>query len=161
MKMSLSKIIQCLIVLTALLDYAAQAQTPADQPKRREGEIWFEPTKAEVGGQVFEGERGHLIVRENRKNLKSNLIELVFIRCQRAVVSRVVDAVVIVVGITGVTDLVAVLVRLIRVGNLVAVVARVTDSIAVTIRLIRVGCRLAIIASVAISVGVHVRLIRV
>jgi pimeloyl-ACP methyl ester carboxylesterase len=80
MKMSLRKIIQCLIVLTAVLDYPAQAQTPADQPKRSEGEIWFEPTKAEVGGQGFEGERGHLIVRENRKNLKSNLIELVFIR---------------------------------------------------------------------------------
>jgi pimeloyl-ACP methyl ester carboxylesterase len=79
MKTGLCKIIGVLIVLT-LLDCAATAQTPSDQPNRREGEIWFEPTKAEVGGQVFEGERGHLMVRENRQNSKSNLIELVFIR---------------------------------------------------------------------------------
>jgi len=67
-------------MLTALLDCAVHAQGGTDQPKRREGEIWFEPTKAEVGGQVFEGERGHLIVRENRQNPNSNLIELVFVR---------------------------------------------------------------------------------
>jgi pimeloyl-ACP methyl ester carboxylesterase len=79
-KMKFSRIIQILVLLTAVLDCAAQAQGSADQPKRREGELWFEPAKAEVGGQVFEGERGHLIVRESRKNLKSNLIELVFIR---------------------------------------------------------------------------------
>ena len=80
MKMSLCKILSGLIVLTALIDCAAQAQTAADQPKRREGEIWFEPIKAEVGGQTYEGERGHLMVRENRKNPQSNLIELVFVR---------------------------------------------------------------------------------
>ena len=80
MKMSLCKIFSGLIVLTALLDCAAHAQAVADQPKRREGEIWFEPAKAEVGGQVYEGERGHLMVRENRQNSNSNLIELVFLR---------------------------------------------------------------------------------
>lgn len=80
MKMRLCKIITGLIVVTTLLDCAAQAQAVADQPKRREGEIWFEPTKVQAGGQVFEGERGHLIVRENRQNPKSNLIELVFVR---------------------------------------------------------------------------------
>ena len=68
MKMSLREIFIGLILLTALLDCAAQAQTATDQPQRREGEIWFEPIKAEVGGQTFEGERGHLMVRENRKN---------------------------------------------------------------------------------------------
>ena len=46
----------------------------------REGEIWFEPEKMEVDGQTFEGERGHLIVRENRQKPDSNLIELVFVR---------------------------------------------------------------------------------
>ena len=80
MKPSLSKIIAGLILLTASLDSTAHAQAANDQTKRREGEIWFEPTKLEVGGQVYEGERGHLIVRENRKKPDSNLIELVFVR---------------------------------------------------------------------------------
>ncbi len=80
MKMNLAKTIGALLLLTALWDCATQAQAVADEPKRREGEIWFEPIKAEVGGQAYEGERGHLMVRENRKNPNSNLIELVFIR---------------------------------------------------------------------------------
>ena len=80
MKARLRKIVEALVVLIALFDCAAQAQTAAEQPKRREGEIWFEPTKSEVGGKVYEGERGHLMVRENRKNPNSNLIELVFVR---------------------------------------------------------------------------------
>ena len=66
-----------LILLAALLYAPSQAQ---NEPARREGEIWFEPTKMEVGGQTYEGERGHLMVRENRKNPNSNLIELVFVR---------------------------------------------------------------------------------
>ncbi len=77
--MNLYRIIGGLILLTVVLDGAAHAQT-IDEPKRREGEIWFEPTKMEVGGQTFEGERGHLIVRENRQKPNSNLIELVFVR---------------------------------------------------------------------------------
>ncbi|HEU4932806.1 MAG TPA: hypothetical protein VFT48_12065, partial [Pyrinomonadaceae bacterium] len=77
--MSLHKIIGGLILLTVVLDCAAYAQA-VDEPKRREGEIWFEDAKMEVGGQTFEGERGHLIVKENRQNPNSNLIELVFVR---------------------------------------------------------------------------------
>ena len=80
MKMSSCRILCALVLLTAVLECAAHAQTPTDQPKRREGEIWFEPIKSEVGGQTYEGERGHLMVRENRKNPQSNLIELVFVR---------------------------------------------------------------------------------
>ena len=78
--MSLRKIIGLLILLTAILDCTAQAQAVKDESKRREAEIWFEPAKMEVGGQAYEGERGHLIVRENRKKPDSNLIELVFLR---------------------------------------------------------------------------------
>ena len=63
-----------------LLGHAAAAQQPAENMPRKEGEIWFEPFKTEVGGQAAEGELGHLIVRENRRNPKSNLIELVFVR---------------------------------------------------------------------------------
>lgn len=80
MRMSLCKFLSSVIVLTALLACAAQAQTATDQPQRREGEIWFEPIKAEVGGHMYEGERGHVMVRENRKKQQSNLIELAFIR---------------------------------------------------------------------------------
>ena len=76
MKTSLLKIAAGLILLTAFFN-SAEAQ---NEPARREGEIWFEPTKLNVGGQAYEGERGHLMVRENRKNPNSNLIELVFVR---------------------------------------------------------------------------------
>ena len=78
--MSLRKILGSLLLLLAFLNVVAQAQAVADEPKRREGEIWFEPTKLEAGGQAFEGERGHLIARENRQKPDSNLIELVFVR---------------------------------------------------------------------------------
>src|SRR5688500_417789 len=80
MKMKLSKILGGLLLLTAFFNCPAQAQAVADEPKRHEGEIWFEPTKMEVGGKAYEGERGHLMVRENRKKPNSNLIELVFVR---------------------------------------------------------------------------------
>jgi len=80
MKMNLLKTIGALLLLTAVWDCATQAQAVADEPKRREGEVWFEPIKAEVGGHAYEGELGHLMVRENRKKANSNLIELVFIR---------------------------------------------------------------------------------
>ncbi len=62
-----------LIIFTAFLDCAAQTQ-------RREGELWFEPTKLEAGGKSYEGERGYLMVRENRKNPGPNLVELAFVR---------------------------------------------------------------------------------
>ncbi len=77
MKKSLRAILGGLILLTAFL-LPTQAQTA--ELKRREGEIWFEPTKIDAGGQSYEGERGHLMVRENRKKPDSNLIEIVFVR---------------------------------------------------------------------------------
>ena len=54
---------------------ALLAQTP-----RNEGDLRFEPIKTQVGGQTVEGELGRLIVRENRRNPKSNLIEIAFVR---------------------------------------------------------------------------------
>ena len=62
-----------LILFTACFDCAAQTQ-------RREGEIWFEPAKLEAGGKSYEGERGYLMVRENRKQPGPNLVELAFAR---------------------------------------------------------------------------------
>ena len=82
MKTSLRRIVTVLLLLVAFPVCAAQAQRAAEQPNHREGEIWFEPTTIQVGGQAVEGERAHLIVRENRQNVKSNLIELVFVRLQ-------------------------------------------------------------------------------
>lgn len=76
MKLRLLKTIEVLSLLVVLCCCTVLAQSE----ERREGEIWFEPIKAEVGGQTYEGERGHLMVRENRKSAKSNLIELSFIR---------------------------------------------------------------------------------
>lgn len=76
--MNLARVFLALITLIVSLDCAAYAQAAADQPQRRDGEIWFEPEKVKIG--EYEGERGHLMVRENRQNPKSNLIELVFVR---------------------------------------------------------------------------------
>ena len=81
MRINLLKTIGLLFVLTPMWASTIQAQTAgSDQPKRREGEIWFEPIKTEVGGQTYEGEHGHLMVRENRTKPNSNLIELAFVR---------------------------------------------------------------------------------
>ena len=49
-------------------------------PPRQEGDLWFEPLSTKIGEQTYDGELGHLIVRENRSNPKSNLIELAFVR---------------------------------------------------------------------------------
>lgn len=54
------------------------AQEAAAQ--RKEGDVWFEPVQTTVAGQAYSGELGHLVVRENRTNPKSNLIELAFVR---------------------------------------------------------------------------------
>jgi pimeloyl-ACP methyl ester carboxylesterase len=67
----------CLIVVCT---GSHPAQNTANQVEREEGDIWFEPTKTEAGGVTYEAELGRLMVRENRRNAKSNLIELAFIR---------------------------------------------------------------------------------
>ncbi len=64
------------LIMSCTVISSAQ-NTPAPD---KEGSLWFEPFKIEVAGQTIEGERGHLIVRENRSSPKSNLIELVFVR---------------------------------------------------------------------------------
>ncbi len=66
--------------LSASLYNTTLAQTPPNQTQRKEGDLWFEPIKTQVGGQTVEGELGRLIVRENRGNPKSNLIEIAFVR---------------------------------------------------------------------------------
>lgn len=50
------------------------------QPQRKEGDLWFERIQTKVEGQTSDSELGRLVVRENRNNPKSNLIELAFVR---------------------------------------------------------------------------------
>jgi pimeloyl-ACP methyl ester carboxylesterase len=69
-----------LMIFTTIFCSDIFAQTAAEQTPRKEGDLWFEPYKIQVEEQIFEAELGHLIVKENRKNAKSNLIELAFVR---------------------------------------------------------------------------------
>lgn len=62
------------IVLVFILPAAGQDQTS----KRKEGELWHEPIKMTLHGEEVVGQRGHLMVRENRAKESSGLIELVF-----------------------------------------------------------------------------------
>lgn len=80
MNIKLKIYLLCLVLLLAGNTILVNAQNSANQTERKLGDLWFEPTKIEVGGQVYEGELGHLIVKENRNNPKSNLIELAFVR---------------------------------------------------------------------------------
>jgi pimeloyl-ACP methyl ester carboxylesterase len=47
---------------------------------RKAGDLKFEPYKLRFDGQTVEAELGRLVVKENRKSPKSNLIELAFVR---------------------------------------------------------------------------------
>nr|MBA3693478.1 alpha/beta fold hydrolase [Acidobacteriota bacterium] len=78
------KIVPLTIFIT-LFYVNAMTQTTTEQPQRKEGDLWFEPYKTQVEGQTVEAELGHLIVKENRSNPKSNLIELAFVRLKSIV----------------------------------------------------------------------------
>ena len=62
-----------------LLLSAIYSQKPSEK-KLKEGDISFRPFKTTIAGIEVEAELGTLVVRENRKNPKSNLIELAFAR---------------------------------------------------------------------------------
>jgi len=67
-----------ILFLTLLLFSVASAQTtPAE---RRDGDLKFEPFTIPFEGQNVAAELGRLVVRENRSNRKTNLIELAFVR---------------------------------------------------------------------------------
>lgn len=67
-----------ILFLTLLLFSVASAQTtPAD---RKDGDLKFEPFTIPFEGQNVAAELGRLVVRENRSNPKTNLIELAFVR---------------------------------------------------------------------------------
>ena len=75
--MVLIRLVKLSLVLLVLSSAATAQETKA---QRKEGDLWFEPFQAVVAGQTYQGELGRLVVRENRSNLKSNLIELAFVR---------------------------------------------------------------------------------
>lgn len=66
-------------VFVTLFCTSVMTQISGNQTPPKEGDLWFEPYKFQVEGQNVEAELGHLIVKENRKNPKSNLIELAFV----------------------------------------------------------------------------------
>ena len=66
-----------LVLLGLLMPAVSVAQEAAP---RKEGEVWFEPMSIKIDAQTYEGDLGRLMVRENRANPKSNLIELAFLR---------------------------------------------------------------------------------
>ena len=70
------------LVLSACFLCAAVFAFPQDKPapERKVGDLKFEPYKLQFEGQSVEAELGRLIVKENRNNPKSNLIELAFVR---------------------------------------------------------------------------------
>lgn len=65
-------------LLTLFLVSLAPAQSTA--PDRTDGELKFEPFTIPFEGQNVTAELGRLVVRENRTNPKTNLIELAFVR---------------------------------------------------------------------------------
>jgi pimeloyl-ACP methyl ester carboxylesterase len=58
----------------------AEAATQTPPAQRKPGELKFEPYKIQAGDLTVEGELGRLVVKENRQNPQSNLIELAFVR---------------------------------------------------------------------------------
>ncbi|HSE98154.1 MAG TPA: alpha/beta hydrolase [Blastocatellia bacterium] len=74
---NLTRLIKLSILLLIPFSFA-DAQEAA--PQKKEGDLRFEPFETKVDGQSYNGELGRLVVRENRGNPKSNLIELAFVR---------------------------------------------------------------------------------
>lgn len=67
-----------LLFFTFFLFSVASAQTPPAE--RKDGDLKFEPFTIPFEGQNVAAELGRLVVRENRSNPKTNLIELAFVR---------------------------------------------------------------------------------
>ncbi len=66
------------LFLTLLLFSLTTAQTSPTE--RKEGDLKFEPFTIPFDGTNVVAELGRLVVRENRNNPKTNLIELAFVR---------------------------------------------------------------------------------
>jgi pimeloyl-ACP methyl ester carboxylesterase len=80
LKISLLALLSLSLFLQAPGVSSARGQSNAGDERRAEGDVKFEPYPMEFEGQKVEAELGRLIVKENRKNPASNLIELAFVR---------------------------------------------------------------------------------
>ncbi len=69
----------CFALCTYFSCAMVSAQT-ALTDERKEGRVIFAPYKMQFDGQTVEAELGRLLVKENRSQAKSNLIELAFVR---------------------------------------------------------------------------------
>ena len=58
----------------------AEAAMQTSSNQRNPGDLKFEPYKIQAGDLTVEGELGRLVVKENRSNPQSRLIELAFVR---------------------------------------------------------------------------------
>ena len=70
------------LFLCTLFLYLFLSSTPAQEKptELKEGDISFRPVENTIGGIKVSGELGTLVVRENRQNPNSNLIQLAFAR---------------------------------------------------------------------------------
>ncbi|HYP30016.1 MAG TPA: alpha/beta hydrolase [Blastocatellia bacterium] len=67
-----------LVALMAALSSVSDSRAGGQQ--KAEGSVKFEPYSIQYEGQNIDAELGRLVVKENRKNPSSNLIELAFVR---------------------------------------------------------------------------------
>ena len=74
------------LFLTLFLCSLVTAQTPPAE--RKDGDLKFEPFTIPFEGQNVAAELGRLVVRENRGNPKTNLIELAFVRLKSTAEKR-------------------------------------------------------------------------
>jgi pimeloyl-ACP methyl ester carboxylesterase len=75
----MQKLLIIALLLTPVL--ATRAQPAAEGARQRQpGDLTFSAYQMQFEGQAIEAELGRLVVRENRSNPKSNLIELAFVR---------------------------------------------------------------------------------
>ncbi|MBK9154463.1 MAG: alpha/beta fold hydrolase [Chloracidobacterium sp.] len=64
--------------IAVLLGLAHLSLAQDAEPKRKLGDLWYEPIKMTLHGEEVVGQRGHLIVKENRTKESSGTVELVF-----------------------------------------------------------------------------------
>ncbi|MFL6276349.1 MAG: alpha/beta fold hydrolase [Blastocatellia bacterium] len=76
--MKLRSTIMAVLLVATLWPGGLHGAQPSQE--RQPGSLRFEPFEYKIEGQTVEAELGRLVVRENRSNPTSNLIELAFVR---------------------------------------------------------------------------------
>jgi len=73
-----SRPIAVAMLATAFLIFAQASFGQDAEAKRKLGDLWFEPITMTLHGEEVVGQRGHLIVKENRSKESTGTVELVF-----------------------------------------------------------------------------------